>query len=279
MTHSATSPNSCFALNAQHEVPLGVYECVDPVFFCCIIFKLNPIFLMISDNIFKIKERITLACLRAKCDPNSVTIVAVSKGRSSENIQKVIESGIADIGENKVQEALLKYNELSAKRYTLSAIKWHMVGHLQTNKVKEAVRVFDLIQSVDSLHLAVEIDKQAARINKLQDILIQVNTSGEKSKFGLKPDGAMKAIGGINKLKNINIKGLMAIAPVVNNADDTRLYFRKLRELLEEINATTGITHNALQILSMGMTDDFELAIEEGSNMIRIGRAIFEYSV
>lgn len=193
--------------------------------------------------------------------PAGVTIVAVSKGRSIEEIKEAVAAGITDIGENKVQEALLKYRELPT-------IKWHMVGHLQANKVKDAVKIFDLIQSVDSLHLAQEIDKQALKINKIQDILIEIKTSPEETKFGLKPEEAIPAIKEIAKLKNINIKGLMTIAPIVDDPEKTRPYFRLLRDLRDEINK--------FQIFSMGMTDDFKIAVEEGATMVRLGRAIFE---
>jgi pyridoxal phosphate enzyme (YggS family) len=150
-----------------------------------------------------------------------------------------------------------------------------MVGHLQTNKVKEAVRIFDLIQSVDSLRLAAEIDKQAAKINKIQDILIEIKTSPEATKFGLSPAETIETLRVMAQFRNINIKGLMTVAPIVDSPEETRPYFKKLRELQDSINAQRT-THNALRILSMGMTDDFEVAIEEGSNMVRLGRAIFE---
>lgn len=229
---------------------------------------------MLRDNIFKIRERIASLCSRIAQNPYPVTIIAVSKGRTTEEIREAVEAGIKDIGENKVQEAIVKYNDM---QYAASnkQIKWHMVGHLQTNKVKEAVRIFDFIHSVDSLHLAVEIDKQAARINKIQDVLIEVKTSDEATKFGLKPEDTIEVIKELSKLKNINIKGLMTIAPVVASPEDARPYFRELRVLKDKIN-TTGVIHQKLQVLSMGMTDDFEVAIEEGANMIRLGRAIFE---
>jgi hypothetical protein len=230
---------------------------------------------MIKDNILKVKERISLICAKIKRDPNAITIVAVSKGRTPQQIKEAVEAGITDIGENKVQEALVKYNELYAKRYTLNAIKWHMVGHLQTNKVKDAVRIFDLIQSVDSLRLAETIDKEAAKIHKKQDILMEIKTSPEESKFGLKLDEAIKVITEIAKFKNINIKGLMTIAPLADNPEETRPYFKMLRDLKDRINHMPyAICH--MPYLSMGMTDDFSVAIEEGSDMLRLGRAIFE---
>ena len=227
---------------------------------------------MFKDNILRIKERISLICSKINQDPNSITIVCVSKGRTAEQIEEVIEAGITDIGENRVQEAIIKFNALRTTNYKL---RTHMVGHLQTNKVKDAVRIFDLIQSVDSLRLAKELDKQASKINKLQDILIEVKTSKEATKFGIKPDDAIEVIKEIAKFKNINIKGLMTIAPLVDNPEKARPYFRKLRELRDKINSLRLTAYN-LPLLSMGMTDDFEVAIEEGSNMLRLGRAIFE---
>ena len=174
---------------------------------------------MIKDNVLEVRRRIQAACLRAKRDPDSVKLVAVSKSRSIEQIREASLAGITDFGENKIQEALLKYEEKLA-------IKWHMVGHLQTNKVKEAVKIFDLIHSVDSQRLAEEIDKQAAKINKIQDILIEVKTSPEATKFGIEPVQAAEVIREIYKLKNINIQGLMTIAPLAENPEESRPYFR-----------------------------------------------------
>lgn len=230
---------------------------------------------MIRDNIIKVKERISSACLKVGRDSGSITIVAVSKTRPPQEIKEAIEAGITDIGENRVQEALSKYDELSAIRYPLNAIKLHMVGHLQTNKAKEAVKLFDLIHSVDSLHLAQEIDKQAHKIDKVQDILVEIKTSPEATKSGLKLEDAPGVISEITGLKNVNIKGLMTIAPIVDDPEKARPYFKALRELKDKINKLSAMNHE-LTTLSMGMTDDYEAAIEEGSTMVRIGRAIFE---
>ena len=221
---------------------------------------------MIRENISRIKARI----------PSGVIIVAVTKTRTPRQLKEAIEAGITDIGENRVREAFLKYNSLRTYELAnLRTVKWHMVGHLQTNKVKEAVKIFDLIHSIDSIHLAGEIAKQAAGINKIQDILIEVKTSPEAAKFGLGPDETIAVIKEIAGLENINIKGLMTIAPIVDDPEKARPYFRTLRELRDEINRLS-VLKSPLSILSMGMTDDFEAAIEEGSNMVRIGRAIFE---
>lgn len=228
---------------------------------------------MVKDNLYKIRQRIDAVCARLNMDARGITIVAVSKGRTPEQIRQAIESGISNIGENKLQEAIVKYNELLPLIFHLKPVKWHMVGHLQTNKVKEAVRIFDLIQSVDSIHLAVEIHKQAQRINKVQDVLIEVNAAGESSKFGLKPADTAEAIKEIQQLKNINIQGLMTVAPFADDPEKTRPVFKILKELMERINRLTA---QRLTILSMGMTGDFEVALEEGSNMLRLGRVIFE---
>ena len=188
-----------------------------------------------------------------------------------------METGISDIAESKVQEARIKYFKLTRNPQYKARMKWHMVGHLQTNKVREAVRIFDLIQSVDNKRLAQEINIQAARIDKIQDILIEVNISGETTKFGFIPEEVTGVVKEISAFQHINIKGLMAIAPVMDNPEKTRPYFGILRELLERINTIHSAPY-LLGVLSMGMTDDFEAAIKEGSTMVRLGRAIFEDS-
>ncbi|MBM3255522.1 MAG: YggS family pyridoxal phosphate-dependent enzyme, partial [Candidatus Omnitrophica bacterium] len=201
-------------------------------------------------------------------EPALITLVAVSKNRSAGQIREALDCGILDIGENRVQEALPKYRELQNYESANSLnIRWHMVGHLQTNKVAQAVEIFDLIHSVDSLRLAEKIDKQAARINKAQDILVEVKTSAEAAKFGVIPQDLAQFFKEISGLKNLKIKGLMTVAPLVDNIQESRPYFKRLRELYDSIGG--------LSVLSMGMSDDFEAALEEGSNMVRIGRAIF----
>ena len=229
---------------------------------------------MIADKIADIKKRIIQACAKCGRKAQEIEIVAVTKGRPVGQILEAVSAGISNIGENRIQEALSKYYELQVTSYELR-IKWHLVGHLQSNKVKDAVGIFDLIHSVDSLKLASQIDKEAAKINKVQDILIQVNTSGEETKFGLKPEDTPKVIKEVSQLKNINIKGLMTIAPLAGNQEETRFYFRVLRLLRNKVNSTLN-TQYAIQTLSMGMTDDFEVALEEGATMLRLGRAIFE---
>ncbi|MDD5059762.1 MAG: YggS family pyridoxal phosphate-dependent enzyme [Candidatus Omnitrophica bacterium] len=215
---------------------------------------------MIKDNIERVKERIRASCSKTGSNPERISIVCVTKGQPIESISELAGLGYKDIGENKVQEALFKFNQISG-------LKWHMIGHLQTNKVKEAVKVFDLIHSVDSLNLAEEINKQALKVNKVQEILIEVKTSPEETKFGVSPVDLEEISTEAAKLGNLKVKGLMTIAPLAENIEETRKYFALTRKLRDKINPGW--------LLSMGMSDDFEVAIEEGADIIRIGRAIF----
>lgn len=213
---------------------------------------------MIADNVRKVKEFV----------PKGVVVVAVAKNRSLDEVKAAVAAGLDNIGENRVQEALLKYGPFRPESL-------HMVGHLQTNKVKDAVKLFDLIQSVDSIHLGREIDKQAKNLNKVQEILFEVKTSSEAAKFGFPPDTVEQAVKELACLKNIKLCGLMTIAPLTDDPEQARPYFRQLRELRDKI-IKLPITDYQLPILSMGMSDDFKVAIEEGATMIRLGRAIFE---
>ncbi|MBU0547488.1 MAG: YggS family pyridoxal phosphate-dependent enzyme [Candidatus Omnitrophica bacterium] len=215
---------------------------------------------MIKENILRVQERIAAVCARIKADPQKITVVCVTKGRSIEQILEAANLGFRYLGENRVQEAREKYKQVPGA-------EWQMVGHLQLNKVKEALKIFSLIHSVDSIALAQEINKQAAKINKIQDILIEVKTSSEVTKFGLRPGVFLDASKEILSLDNLRVKGLMTIAPAVDNAEEARQYFAKLKALRDTLNPSW--------LLSMGMTDDFEVAIEEGADIIRLGRAIF----
>ncbi|OGX50598.1 MAG: YggS family pyridoxal phosphate enzyme [Omnitrophica WOR_2 bacterium RIFCSPLOWO2_12_FULL_46_30] len=228
---------------------------------------------MIKQNLSGIKTRIVSACVKTGRNPQEITLVAVSKGRSVDSLREVVEAGISNIGENKVQEALHKYNMLSG--VIKDGLKWHMVGHLQTNKAKEAVKLFDLIQSVDSLRLAAEINRQSEKVKKIQDILVEVNISADASRFGVKPEQAEEVIKEMSEFKNLNIKGLMGISPVVDDPEKTRPYFRMLKDLQAKI-CGLRVAGCGLRVLSMGMSSDFEIAIEEGSNMLRLGRIVFE---
>lgn len=230
---------------------------------------------MIKDNIIKVRERIALSCAKLKRSPAEIRLVAVTKNRSIEEIREAMDTGLLDFGENRVKEAVTKFNQRSTISSGLTAIKLHLIGRLQSNKVKEAVKLFDLIQSIDSLNLAEAVNKQAAKINKLQDILLEVKVSPEPAKFGLKPEEVIAAAEKISGFKNIKIKGLMAIAPIVENPEQARPYFRRLKQVFDQVNGL-GVIGEQFSILSMGMTDDFEVAVEEGATMLRLGRAIFE---
>jgi len=229
----------------------------------------NILINVIAENILALKEQIRQICQRLSFDFSKITIVAASKGRSAEEIKQVIESGIFDIGENRIQEAKVKYTQLKEE----PRIKWHMIGHLQTNKVKEAVEIFDLIHSLDSVRLAEEINKRAQRINKVQNVLVEVKTSSEATKFGLEPKEVLTFIRQILYLPNIKIMGLMTVAPLLEDPQMSRPYFKIVRELKDEINRELSLN---LEILSMGMSNDYTVALQEGTNMLRIGRRIFE---
>lgn len=219
----------------------------------------------IKENIDYLKKKI-----KEKCPEKEIVIVAVTKFVEISNIEEAIKLGIKDIGENKVQEAERKFPLL--QKYD---IKYHMIGHLQTNKAKKAVKLFDLIHSVDSYHLALEIDKEAKKINKVQDILLQVNTLEEESKYGVFIEQVLDLVKEIALLPNIALKGLMTVAPFVCEEVVLRDCFKKLKNLQDRISkqAIKGIQ---LKYLSMGMSNDYEIALQEGANMIRLGSAIFK---
>ena len=222
---------------------------------------------MIADNLKSVTHRIAIACEKAGRPPESVKLVCVTKEATPAQMQEAIDAGAAIFGESRVQDAVIKHRVVGDR------VAWHFIGHLQTNKVKDAVRIFSLIHSVDSLHLAEAIDKEAVKTGKVQDILVQVNTSGEKEKFGISEEQLTGLILKIAALyRNISIKGLMTIAPETGESESVRPYFRELRELRDSVNT---ILNKNYTILSMGMTGDFEAAIAEGATMVRIGRAIF----
>ncbi len=215
------------------------------------------------------QERIKEAargCNRAESD---IRLVAVSKTMPAETVKEAIEAGMADFGENYIQEARDKFSALSA--YPVS---WHFIGHLQSNKAKYAVRIFDLIHSVDSLKLAKELDKFANKNDKVQEILIQVNVAREDSKSGVYVEDTIQLIKDIARLKNVAVKGLMTMPPYFNAPDRVRPFFAALRQLRDQIQEE-NIPGISMQELSMGMTGDFEAAIEEGATLVRVGTAIF----
>jgi pyridoxal phosphate enzyme (YggS family) len=222
----------------------------------------------VRDNLVRVLERIDLAAKRAGRDPEEIKLVAVSKTVDVGRIREAIEAGVTTLGENYVQEAREKIQEIG------HGIQWHMIGHLQTNKAKYVVTLFDYIHSIDSISLAREIDRRAARKGKSVRGLVEVNLSGEASKFGIGPDEAMNLIRQIASLKNISIEGLMTMPPFFDAPEKARPYFVRLRELRDRIQEE-GIEGIRMDELSMGMSGDFEAAIEEGATMIRVGTAIF----
>ncbi|HQP10640.1 MAG TPA: YggS family pyridoxal phosphate-dependent enzyme [Candidatus Omnitrophota bacterium] len=228
---------------------------------------------MIRDNIAQIFSRIEAVCRKSGRDPKEIAFVGITKYADISQIKEAVAAGLTHIGENKVQDAKRKFSALEG--FPAGVMK-HMVGHLQTNKVKQAVEIFDCIQSVDSLKLAETIAEQAAKLNKTIDLLVQVNTAAEDQKFGIAPDETSSLIEQIVPLKNIRLCGLMAIAPLTEDRAIVRKCFRDLRVLREGISEKFSQDGRvAMKYLSMGMTDDYEIALEEGSNMTRIGRAIF----
>ena len=212
----------------------------------------------IKESIKEIKKEIS----------RNIRLVAATKTRTIEEIKQAIEAGITDIGENYIQEAKEKYSKLKGN------IRFHFIGHLQTNKVKKAVELFDMIQTVDSLNIAKEIDKRCKDISKIMPILVEVNSGKEENKDGCMPESVESLIKEISKLKNLKIKGLMTMAPFFDNPEKDRPFFRLTKRLFDKIKEL-NIPSVDMEILSMGMTDTYKIAIEEGSNMIRIGTKIF----
>ena len=222
----------------------------------------------IRENIDAVNRIKGEAAVKSGRKAEDVLLCAVTKTRTAEEINEAIDAGITDIGENKVQEIMDKFD-------SVRPVRWHLIGHLQTNKVKYIIDKVSMIHSVDSLHLAQEIDKRAAQHGITMDILIQVNSAQEESKFGISTDeteGMIRDI--LDKCSNIRIRGLMCIAPFAENPEDVRVYFAQVKKLYDEYSS---IEHKNLDFkyLSMGMSHDYEVAISEGSNLIRVGTAIF----
>lgn len=229
----------------------------------------------IQSNIQRIEENKRAVAKNAGLNPDDILLVAVTKTRTPQEINEAIDSGITDIGENKVQEILDKFEQVKP-------VRWHMIGHLQTNKVKYIIDKVSLIHSVDSLRLAEEIDVRASKIGITMDILVQVNAAREESKYGISADETGQLIREILEgCEHIRIKGLMSIAPYMEDPEEVRIFFHQVKGLYDQYSC---IEHERLnfEILSMGMSHDYEVAISEGSNLIRVGTAIFgqrDYSV
>ena len=214
----------------------------------------------IVGNLASVRQRIDVACRRAGRSIEDVTLVGVSKGVSAQSVAEACAAGLTDVGENRVQEAAAKIPGVEALAHRPT---WHLIGHLQTNKAKTATRLFDILHSVDSLRLAQALSR---RTNERLPVLLEVNVAQDAAKFGFAPEEVTSALAAIAALPNLDVRGLMTIAPLTDDPETSRPFFRRLRELRD----TLGLAD-----LSMGMTGDFEVAIEEGATMIRVGRAIF----
>ena len=224
---------------------------------------------MLKDNIAVVRKNIELACERAGRNPEEVTLIAVSKTKPLSDIEEVIATtDTRDFGENKVQEMVDKYEKVS------TPVNWHLIGHLQTNKVKYIVDKACLIHSVDSFNLAKTIEKEAVKRNVTANILIEVNVAEEETKFGVRCEEVLPLIEQIKDLPHVKVKGLMTIAPFVVNPEDNRVYFRTLRDLSLDI-ASKNIDNIDMSVLSMGMTNDYVVALEEGATLVRVGTGIF----
>lgn len=224
---------------------------------------------MIKDNLASIKTKIQAACLRAGRDFSEITLVNVSKTKPIDLLQEGYEAGMRIFGENKVQEIREKY-----ETFVHEDIQWHMIGHLQRNKVKYIVDKVALIHSVDSLRLAETISREAVKKGITVSILIQVNMAMEESKYGLAREEVIALVKEVSSLEALKIEGLMTIAPFVDDPEENRPVFRAMRELFIDIKEQ-NIDNVSMNVLSMGMSNDYEVAIEEGASMIRIGTALF----
>lgn len=223
---------------------------------------------MLQDNLKKVQENISKACKKAGRNEEEVTLIAVSKTKPLSDLEEILDAGVIEFGENKVQELCDKYEHIK------SPVHWHMIGHLQTNKVKYIVDKVCLIHSVDSLKLASQISKEAEKKQVECDVLIEVNVAQEESKFGITTDETLALIREVAALPHVHIKGLMTIAPFVDDPEENRPVFRSLYELSKAV-AKEQIPDVSMEILSMGMTNDYMVAIEEGATMVRVGTGIF----
>ncbi len=224
---------------------------------------------MIGENIASIRRRVSDKCAEIGRDPSEVTLVAVSKTFPASAVAEALDAGIADIGENYVQELLEKREALSGRN-----LRWHFIGHLQSNKVKYVAGWIHLVHAVENVGLAREIDKRARQFNRTIDLLVEVNTTGEQTKFGLQPGATVEFVKRLAELENVRVAGLMTIGPFLPDPEGSRPMFRTLRLLKEGISRINQ-SNVQMQHLSMGMTGDYEVAIEEGATLIRIGTAIF----
>ena len=224
---------------------------------------------MIEENIAAVRKNINDSMAkRPDSLKDNVLLVGVTKNHDIYAMRKAIDTGITHVGENRVQEAKVKHETLDRD------VVWHLIGHLQTNKAKQAVKLFDMIHSIDSIHLAEAVNSAAAGIDKVQDVLVQVNLAREESKTGVDIDELDELLYRVDELDNLRLRGLMLIAPKYEDVEDCRPLFRKMREIFEKVKEMPLKTAN-IEYLSMGMTHDYKIAIEEGANIVRVGTAIF----
>lgn len=223
---------------------------------------------MIKEHLMEVQENIRSACAKCGRSPEEVTLIAVSKTKPVEILQEAYDAGARVFGENKVQEITAKYPELP------DDIRWHMIGHLQRNKIKYIIDKVELIHSVDSLRLARAIEDEAAKHNLVMPILLEVNVAEEESKFGLKTDEVLPLLEEISAMNHVRVEGLMTIAPFVDNPEENRQIFRSLKKLSVDIGKK-NINNVNMHVLSMGMTGDYQVAVEEGATMVRVGTGIF----
>lgn len=223
---------------------------------------------MIKENLEEVREKIRQACQRSGRREEDVTLISVSKTKPVEMLREAYEAGSRDFGENRVQEIMEKYGQMPED------VRWHMIGHLQKNKVRQVIDKAVLIHSVDTVELAEQIEKDAAKRDLTVDILLEVNVAEEESKFGFRTEEVEAAVMKIKEFPHVHIKGLMTIAPFVSNSEDNREVFKKLYQLYVDIRSK-NIDNVNMSVLSMGMTGDYEVAVEEGATMIRVGTGIF----
>ena len=223
---------------------------------------------MLKENLANVEKNIEQACKNAGRSRDEVTLIAVSKTKPVEMLQEIFDENIRDFGENKVQELCSKMEQLPLD------IRWHMIGHLQRNKVKYLIGKVTMIHSVDSLRLAEEISKESVKKDAQTDILLEINCAGEESKFGIRPEDTLVLVRQIAVLPNVHIRGLMTVAPLTQTPEENRVYFQLMKKLSVDI-AKKNIDNITMSILSMGMTNDYQVAIEEGATMVRVGTGIF----
>jgi len=226
----------------------------------------------IQNAIREVEDKISAACKRAGRNPEEVTLIAVSKTMPVEAIREAMECGIIEFGENRPQELRDKQAEIT------EPLHWHMIGSLQTNKLKYVIGKTVLIHSVDSVHLAQAIHEMSEKKGLITDVLLEVNVAGEESKHGIPPEELETTVRALTAFSSIRIRGLMTVAPYTENAEENRIYFRQMKQLMVDINSK-NIDNVYMDILSMGMTGDFEIAIEEGATLVRVGTGIFGHRV